>query len=208
MGAPLAAPFPDTWAVDERPRVELDRRAQWRAWLEANHRTGSGVWLVTWKRRSGHPTIPYEEAVEEALCFGWIDGQLAPVDAERSAQWFAPRRPKSTWARTNKERVARLEAAGLMAPAGLEAVTRARQNGSWDLLNDIDGLVVPADLEAALAERPNAREKWDVASPSQRRMALAWATQVKSPLLRAQRIARVADTLAAGLAISSIFRRD
>jgi uncharacterized protein YdeI (YjbR/CyaY-like superfamily) len=194
--------------MDDKPRVEFDSRPAWRAWLAAHHGTSKGVWLVTWKRRSGHATIPYEEAVEEALCFGWIDGQLSPVDAERSAQWFAPRRPKSTWARTNKERVARLEAAGLMAQAGLQAVARAHENGSWDLLNDIDALVVPPDLEAVLAARPGLRDRWEASSPSQRRMALSWVTQVKSAAIRATRVARVAETLAAGLAISTIWRRD
>ena len=98
--------------MDDKPRFQPASRAEWREWLAANHRASSGVWLVTWKRAAGKPTVSYDDAVEEALCFGWVDGVLGRVDDHRSMQWFAPRRPKSTWARSNKERVARLEAAG------------------------------------------------------------------------------------------------
>ena len=87
-----------------------------------HHRASTGVWMVSWKRGTGKATVGYEDAVEEALCFGWIDGVVGRVDDERSMQWFAPRRPKGTWARSNKERVARLEAAGLMTEAGRAAV--------------------------------------------------------------------------------------
>jgi uncharacterized protein YdeI (YjbR/CyaY-like superfamily) len=193
--------------VDYSPLLPIESRDAWREWLSANHATSAGVWLVTWKSRTGRPTFPYEEAVEEALCFGWIDGQRGRGEEERIFQWFAPRRPKSTWARSNKERVARLEAAGLMAPAGLAAVERARANGSWDALDDIDNLVVPPDLAAALAERPGARDNWAGCSPSSRRMALAWVTQVKSPEIRAWRVARVADQVARGERIVDIFSR-
>ena len=116
--------------MDDKPRVQPAGRAEWRAWLEANHRASGGVWLITWKRRAGEPTIGYEEAVEEALCFGWIDGVIRRVDDDRLMEWFAPRRPKSTWARTNKERVARLEAAGLMTDAGRRAVEIAPRSSS------------------------------------------------------------------------------
>jgi uncharacterized protein YdeI (YjbR/CyaY-like superfamily) len=191
--------------VDDKPQVHLETRAAWREWLAANHDRPGGVWLVSWKRRTGRPAIPYEEAVEEALCFGWIDGQLGKGDDERSFQWFAPRRPKSTWARSNKERVARLEAAGLMAPAGLAAIERAKANGSWNALDDIDNLVVPPDLAAALAERPGAAESWEAAAPSGRRMALAWVTQVRNPEIRARRVVRVADQAASGRRIAELF---
>ena len=206
--APRGHAVTDTAPVDDKPSVQLETRAAWREWLAANHASSPGVWLVTWKRRTGRPTFAYEEAVEEALCFGWIDGQLAPGEAELTRQWFAPRRPKSTWARSNKERVARLEAAGMMTAAGRAAVGRAQANGSWNALDDIDNLVMPPDLEAALAGSPGARDRWDGYSPSSRRMALAWVTQVKRPDLRARRVERVADAAATGKRISDIFRRD
>src|SRR5512141_603381 len=117
--------------IDDAPWVEPARRAEWREWLARSHATSSGIWLVQWKRHTGHPSVAYVNAVEEALCFGWIDGRLQPLDADRAMQWFSPRRPKSTWAKTNKERVERLEAAGLMTDAGRAVIEVAKANGSW-----------------------------------------------------------------------------
>jgi uncharacterized protein YdeI (YjbR/CyaY-like superfamily) len=194
--------------MDDKPRFHPASRAEWRAWLAANHRTSAGVWLVTWKRRAGRPTVSYDEAVEEALCFGWIDGVLGRVDDDRSMQWFAPRRPRSTWALTNKERVARLEAAGLMAEAGRETVEVARANGSWESMDAIDSLVVPDDLAAALAERPGAREHFDASSASVRRSALAWVYQAKRPETRAAHVAQVAAIAGRGEPISNLWRRE
>ena len=165
------------------------------------------MWLVTWKKRAGKPTVSYEDAVEEALCFGWIDGALGRVDDHRSMQWFAPRKPRSTWARSNKERVARLEAAGLMTEAGHRAVELARANGSWESLDVIDALVVPDDLAVALAERPGARELFDASSASVRRSALAWVYQAKRPATRAVRVAQIVATAGRGSPISSLWQR-
>ena len=123
-------------------------------------------------------------------------------------QWFAPRRPRSTWALTNKERVARLEAAGLMAEAGRETVEVARANGSWESMDAIDSLVVPDDLAAALAERPGAREHFDASSASVRRSALAWVYQAKRPETRAAHVAQVAAIAGRGEPISNLWRRD
>ena len=193
--------------MDDKPRVQPAGRAEWRAWLEANHRASGGVWLITWKRRAGEPTVGYEEAVEEALCFGWIDGVIRRVDDDRLMEWFAPRRPKSTWSRTNKERVARLEAAGLMTEAGRRAVEIARANGSWESLDVIDALVVPDDLAVALAERPEARERFDASSVSVRRSALAWVYQARRPQTRAARVEQIAATAGRGDPIASLWQR-
>ncbi len=194
--------------MDDKPRFQPASRAEWREWLAANHRASSGVWLVTWKRAAGKPTVSSDDAVEEALCFGWVDGVLGRVDDHRSMQWFAPRRSKSTWARSNKERVARLEAAGLMSEAGLAAVALARANGSWESMDAIDGLVVPDDLAAALAERPGARELFDASSASVRRSALAWVYQAKRPETRAAHVEQVAAIAGRGEPISNLWRRD
>ena len=193
--------------MDDKPRVQPAGRAEWRAWLEANHRASGGVWLITWKRRAGEPTVGYEEAVEEALCFGWIDGVIRRVDDDRLMEWFAPRRPKSTWARTNKERVARLEAAGLMTEAGRRAVEIARANGSWESLDVIDALVVPDDLAVALAERPEARERFDASSVSVRRSALAWVYQARRPQTRVARVEQIAAIAGRGDPIASLWQR-
>jgi len=193
--------------MEDKPTFQPESRTEWRVWLAANHLTSPGVWLVTWKRKAGRPTIEYQAAVEEALCFGWIDGVLGRVDGERSRQWFAPRKPRSTWARSNKERVARLEAAGLMTEAGRAAVEIARANGSWSALDAVDALAVPADLAAALASRPGARESFDAASASTRRVALAWVYQAKRSATRAGRIGRIAEVAARGDPIGGIWQR-
>ena len=194
--------------MDDKPEIQPASRAEWRAWLAANHRTSAGVWLITWKKHAARPTVTYEEAVEEALCFGWIDGVVNRVDDERTKEWFAPRRPKSTWARTNKERVARLEAAGLMTQAGRAAIAIAQANGSWNSLDAIDALVVPDDLAAALAVRPGARERFEASSASVRRMALAWVYGAKRPETRAARVEQVAAIAGRGEPIANLWRRD
>jgi uncharacterized protein YdeI (YjbR/CyaY-like superfamily) len=188
-------------------RFQPDSRADWRAWLEARHGKDSGVWLVTWKKRTARPTVSYDEAVEEALCFGWIDGVINRLDDDRTMQWFAPRRPTSAWARTNKERVARLQAAGLMAEAGRRAVELARANGSWASMDAIDALIVPDDLAAALAERPGARERFDSSSASVRRSALAWVYQAKRPETRAGRVRQIGAIAEGGEPISNLWQR-
>jgi uncharacterized protein YdeI (YjbR/CyaY-like superfamily) len=193
--------------MEEKESVQPASRAEWRDWLAAQHRTSAGVWLITWKRRTGKPTVQYEEAVEEALCFGWIDGVLNRVDDERSKQWFAPRKSRGTWARSNKERVVRLEAAGLMTDAGRAAIELARSNGSWESLDVIDALVMPDDLAAALAARPGARELFDASSESARRMTLAWVYQAKRPQTRATRVEQVASIAGRGEPLSSMWRR-
>jgi uncharacterized protein YdeI (YjbR/CyaY-like superfamily) len=103
--------------LNDSLEVEADDRATWRAWLEANHATARGVWLVTWRASSGRSSLAYEVAVEEALCFGWVDGIGGRLDADRGKQYFAPRKLRSAWAATNKARVDRLVAGGRMAPA-------------------------------------------------------------------------------------------
>jgi uncharacterized protein YdeI (YjbR/CyaY-like superfamily) len=193
--------------MDEKPRIQPESRAEWRAWLAANHGSAAGVWLVSWKRRTGKATVAYEEAVEEALCYGWIDGVFNPVDDERSMQWFAPRRPKSTWARSNKERVARLEAAGLMTDAGRRVIEIAHANGAWDALAAVDAEIVPDDLAVALAGLPGARERFDASSTSVRKSILAWVYQAKRPETRASRIERVAAVAGRGEPIANAYQR-
>ena len=138
-------------ALDDAPLVHADDRATWRAWLEANHATASGAWLVTWKASSGRAIdLDYEAAVLEALCFGWVDSTGGRFDDERGRLYFAPRKVRSAWAATNKARVEHLIADGLMAPAGLAAIERAKANGSWEILDSVERLEVPPDLAAAL----------------------------------------------------------
>ena len=111
--------------------VELDDRAAWRRWLRDHHATADGVWLVTWKASAKRPRVDYDAAVEEALCFGWVDSKSRAVDADRTSIYFTPRQAKSSWSASNVARVEKLEAAGLMRKAGRIAVERAKKSGGW-----------------------------------------------------------------------------
>jgi uncharacterized protein YdeI (YjbR/CyaY-like superfamily) len=173
---------------DGKPWIQPRDRADWRAWLDVHHATSRGVHFVTWRRASGHPAIAYGDAVEEALCVGWIDSKAGTLDDQRSTLWMSPRRPTSGWSRPNKERIERLDAAGLLLPAGLAAVEDAKRRGTWTLLDDVEDLVVPADLAAAFAAEPGSAENWEGFSRSTRRALLEWIVQAKRSETRARRI--------------------
>ena len=173
--------------------MEPADRAGWRAWLEANHASSRGVWLVTGRAGSGLPRLDYEAAIEEALCFGWVDGQAGTVDEKRSRLYFAPRRPGSPWSRYNKERVERLVGAGRMAPAGLAAVERAKADGSWSIFDPVDRLEIPAELEVALDARPGARASWNAWPAGAKRQVLASIVLARRPETRLRRIEQAAD---------------
>lgn len=184
--------------MDEAERFEPASAAQWSDWLAANHAHVKGVWLVTPRSRTGRVTVDYETAVVEALRFGWVDSTTRTLDAERGMMWFSPRRPGSGWASSNKRRIETLRAEGRLEAAGEAAVRVAQENGSWNLLDDVERLVVPADLAEALEARPGAQGYWEEASPSSRRMALTWIVQAKRAGTRARRVSLTADRAAAG----------
>lgn len=185
-------------APDGRPTVHPLDRAEWRTWLEHNHTSPDGVWLVTYKVASGKPRVEYAAAVEEALCFGWVDSKANKLDDERSLLWMAPRKTKSAWSGPNKERVARLTAAGLMTEAGLRMVELAQTSGTWDILTDPENLVVPDDLAAAFDSHPGSRAKWEAFSPSSRRAVLGWIALAKRQETRMARIEETAKLAARG----------
>jgi uncharacterized protein YdeI (YjbR/CyaY-like superfamily) len=180
------------------PRIDAPTRAAWRAWLAANHARKGSVWLVLNRKGSGLPYLPVAEAVEEALCFGWVDSRPARLDAQRSLLLFSPRKPGSAWSGVNKTKIARLTAAGLMAPAGLAAVARAQADGSWTRLDGATALAEPPDLLAALAAAPGAEAAWRGFPPSHRRANLEWIAQAKRAATRAARIAEIAACAARG----------
>jgi uncharacterized protein YdeI (YjbR/CyaY-like superfamily) len=183
-------------ALDDAPFVHADDRATWRAWLEANHATSQGAWLVTWRRRSGRVGLDYEAAVEEALCVGWVDSTGGRFDDDRGKLYFAPRKPRSVWAASNKARVERLVREGRMRPAGLAAIERAKANGSWEVLDSVERLEVPTDLAAALDARAPAAANFAAFPPSARRMMLGWVAMAVRPETRATRITRIAEAAA------------
>jgi uncharacterized protein YdeI (YjbR/CyaY-like superfamily) len=153
---------------------------------------------VLWRQSSGRTGLTYEEAVLEALCFGWIDSTSARLDDERTMLRFSPRRRGSGWARTNKLRIERLLAEGLMAEPGLALVEEAKRDGSWTLLDGVEDLVVPDDLAAAFAAHPGSRERWDGFPRSVRRGVLEWIVHARRPETRAKRIAETASRAARG----------
>ena len=182
--------------LDDAPHVHADDRATWRAWLETNHATARGAWLVTWRARAGRAYLEYEAAVEEALCFGWVDSTGRQLDDERGQLYFAPRKPRSAWAATNKARVERLIAQGRMATAGLAAIERAKVNGSWEILDSVERLELPDELAVALERRPSAAVNFAAFPPSARKMMLAWVAMARRPETRAARITEIAEAAA------------
>ena len=171
-------------------------RAEWRAWLEQNHTQTEGVWLISYKKATGKPRVEYDDAVEEALCFGWIDSKGNKLDAERSMLWLAPRKPGSGWSRPNKERVERMIAAGLMTPVGIAKINAAKQDGSWNALDAVEALEIPADLSDALASYTSAQQHFAAFPRSVKRGILEWIANARRPETRAKRIdetARLAE---------------
>jgi uncharacterized protein YdeI (YjbR/CyaY-like superfamily) len=167
-------------------------RSEWRRWLARNHARTTGVWLVSFKRSTGKKRVEYDAAVEEALCYGWIDSKAVTVDDERTMQWFAPRKRGSSWAASNKARVRRAIAAGIMTPAGLAKIAAARKDGSWNALDGIDRMQVPADLRRALAARKRARGFFDRFPPSVKRGLLYWVSAARRAETRARRVNEIA----------------
>jgi len=163
-------------------------RKQWREWLEKNHHTSLGVWLIYYKVKSGKPSIRYSEAVKEALCFGWIDSKVKSLDKERYMQIFTPRKPKSVWSKLNKQYIQELIEQGLMTPSGLEKIEAAKQDCSWHKLDAIEELIIPADLKQALEANQTANRYFEALSNSFKKNILFWIESAKRPETRLRRI--------------------
>jgi uncharacterized protein YdeI (YjbR/CyaY-like superfamily) len=127
-------------------------QTEWRKWLEQNHDSKQSVWLVCFKKESNKPTIAWKDAVDEALCFGWIDSKRKPIDTEKFIQFFSRRKPYGTWSNVNKEKIKQLIDNGLMTKAGLLSIETAKQNGSWIILDGVEELIIPKDLEGNLKQ--------------------------------------------------------
>jgi uncharacterized protein YdeI (YjbR/CyaY-like superfamily) len=166
--------------------------AAWRKWLQQNHARADGVWLISYKKATGKPRFEYDEAVEEALCFGWIDSKPNKLDDERSMLWFAPRKASTGWSKINKARAEKMIGAGRMTPAGLAKIEAAKHDGSWNALDTIEALEVPPDLAAALAANPIAQQYFDAFPRSVKRAILEWISNAKKPETRAKRVEETA----------------
>lgn len=194
---PSASDHPATWKFDY-PIYHAETRSHWRAWLEENHSEVRGVWLCSWRSETQRPRCPYPDAVEEAICFGWIDSTAGALDDDRGLQLFTPRKPKSSWTRLNRRRVAEMEASGLMFDAGRHAVDVAKANGWWTIYDAVEDLIEPDDLAAALDADPAARSAWDEFPPSARKMMLWWVISAAREETRTRRIGAIVDKAAVG----------
>ncbi len=169
--------------------VYVATRAEWREWLAKNHDQHAAIWLVFYKKDSQKPSLNYDESVEEALCFGWIDSIIKKLDDERYARKFTPRKPDSRWSESNKERVGRLIAQGKMTDVGLALIAAAKTSGLWDAPDRPNiSLEVPDEFEQALSANAKARAFFNTLAPSYRKQYLGWIQVAKRPETRAKRV--------------------
>jgi len=170
-------------------RKAFKNRAAWRAWLERNHAREKELWLVLSKKNSNEPTVTYDEAVEEALCFGWIDGIVKSIDDEKYAIRFSPRKSGSIWSESNKKRVAKMIAEGKMMAIGLANNAEAKRNGQWDKATQREDVSnIPADLRRALQVDKQAAQNFNALAPSHKRQYIYWITEAKRAETRQRRI--------------------
>lgn len=168
--------------------MEAASSAAWRAWLAQNHDKVSGIWLIIYRKESGLPSVYYPEAVDEALCYGWVDSAPRKRNAVSYYLYCSPRKPKSNWSRVNKEKVARLLTEGKMTEAGQRMIDLAKANGCWEILDGVERLDMPADLLESLKTNEEAYANWEAFSPSSRRGILQWILNAKQPATRQKRI--------------------
>jgi uncharacterized protein YdeI (YjbR/CyaY-like superfamily) len=186
-----------TTVSEEVVEIEAGNADEFRAWLQVNHVTSPAVWLIFWKKDSGHPSVEWGDAVDQALCFGWVDSKVQSLDEQRYRQYFSVRKPGSGWSKINKDKIERLTATGQMAPAGVAAVNRAKDDGSWAMLDGPEAGIVPDDLAAAL-DGAGVRSAYEELTPGGRKAILAWLVMAKRETTRANRIAKTIESLAAG----------
>lgn len=175
-----------------RPQSQTD----WRQWLDENHLSRRSVWLVFYTKKSDIPSLSWSEAVDEALCFGWIDSTRKTIDDSSYMQFFTKRKPKSNWSKVNKEKVKQLSESGRMTEAGLACVEVAKQNGSWTILDEVEDLIIPNDLEIAFDKHNGSRDYFLSLSKSTRKIILGWIILVRKPETRKKRIAEVVESAA------------
>ncbi len=169
-------------------------RTDWRQWLEKNHRSKPAVWLVYYTKKSDLPSISWSEAVDEALCFGWIDSTKRTIDDSSFMQLFSQRKPKSNWSKINKEKVRQLIENGRMTKAGYESVETAKQNGSWTILDEVEELIIPNDLETAFTKHKGSKDYFLSLSKSARKIILSWIVLAKRQETRQKRVEEVAES--------------
>ena len=188
------------------PLLQPRSRRAWREWLQKHHDTTSGVWLVYAKKHTGIPSLTYADAVEEALCFGWIDSLVHPVDDSLYKQIFTPRKPSSAWSLLNKKRVEKLIAAEQMTAAGMKMIELAKTNGQWDAHAQTEALTMPAELKKALNGNANGKKNWPTYTVSQQKAFLRMLHDAKTAATRAKRIVRILDIVSKRIPFSQLLK--
>lgn len=175
--------------ANEIKTISPKSRQQWKEWLEKNHDREQTVWVICAKKNADKPAVTYEDAVLEALCYGWIDAKAQSLDEGRYLQSFNKRNPKSVWSKINKEKVKKLIDAGLMTQAGFESIEVAKSNGYWSIMDAVEALIVPKDLEKEFRKRPDAKARFLSLSRSEKKVILQSLVLAQRPETRQKRIA-------------------
>jgi uncharacterized protein YdeI (YjbR/CyaY-like superfamily) len=176
--------------------ISPENRQQWRDWLDKNHDSGETIWVICSKKSAGGKGINHDEAVEEALCYGWIDSLARSFNEESYMQSFTKRKPKSVWSKINKEKVERFIKEGLMAKAGFDSIEAAKNNGYWSILDEVEELIIPPDLEKEFDKKPVAKVYFLGLSRSDKKRILQWLVLAKRPETRQLRLHQVVESAA------------
>lgn len=178
--------------MDERPELYFENHIQWRDWLHDNHRKfPKGIYLIFFKLETGIPTMRWEEAVKEALCYGWIDSTVKSLGEGKRRQYFSPRNPKSVWSAVNKSHLKDLEKEGLLHKSGKKTINEAKKNGSWTALDDVENLIIPEDLQKSFDKNPQAFENYKSFPRGSRKSYLYWLNHAKRSETREKRISEI-----------------
>ena len=184
--------------LQDAPEVSIDSLQALRDWLTDHHDRSDGVWLVTWKKADPARYVAATDIVDECLCFGWVDSLPRAKDEARTMLYISPRKPGSNWSRVNKQKVARLSGGGRMTPAGQAVIDRAKEDGSWSALDDVEDLVLPSDLQAAFDAAPGAESTWHSFPRGVKRGALEILLNAKREATRQKRIETILADCTAG----------
>jgi uncharacterized protein YdeI (YjbR/CyaY-like superfamily) len=175
----------------EKEHLYFKNSDEWRKWLHENHEKSTGEYLIFYRVNSSNESMRWEEAVQVALCYGWIDSTVKKVDDERRKQLFTPRKEKSVWSKVNKNYIDKLIANNLMHESGLKKVEIAKQNGSWNSLDAVENLEIPADLKSVFDKNEVAFTNYQSFSFHYRKSYLYWLNQAKRQETRDSRIAEI-----------------
>jgi len=170
-----------------------ENKEDWRDWLRANHLIEDSIWLIYRKKDAPNPNLNWSEAVDQALCFGWVDSISKPIDKETYMQYFTKRKPKSQWSKINKDKVQTLMKEGLMEQAGMHSIEIAKENGSWTFLDEVEALVIPEDLNIELKMHKDSMQYFDGLSKSIKKALLYWVHSAKKIETRQKRIIEIVE---------------